>query len=69
MMELANFMPKLEGPVGVDFLLVDGEELVYVEGRDPYFLGSSWFAKKYSRSRRSTNTAGAWCLIWLATPT
>ena len=48
LMELANFMPKLQGPVGVDFLLVDGEELVYDDNRDPYFLGSSWFAKKYS---------------------
>lgn len=48
MMELANFMAKLEGPVGVDFLLVDGEELVYNDPRDPYFLGSTWFAKKYA---------------------
>jgi glutaminyl-peptide cyclotransferase len=46
-MELAHLMPKLEGPLGVDFLLVDGEELVYVEGRDPYFLGSTWFARQY----------------------
>ena len=49
LMELANFMPKLQGPVGVDFLLLDGEELVYDDNRDPYFLGSSWFAKKYVR--------------------
>jgi glutaminyl-peptide cyclotransferase len=48
LMELANFMPKLQGPVGVDFVLLDGEELVYVNERDPYFLGSSWFAKKYA---------------------
>lgn len=47
MMELANFMSKLEGPVGVDFVLLDGEELVYLDERDPYFLGSSWFAKQY----------------------
>ena len=39
LMELAHLMPKLEGPLGVDFVLVDGEELVYVEGRDPYCLG------------------------------
>src|SRR3954468_16143280 len=47
MMELAHLMPKLEGPLGVDFLLVDGEELVYTEGQDPYFLGSTWFAQQY----------------------
>ncbi len=49
LMELAHLMPKLEGPLGVDFLLLDGEELVYVEGRDPYFLGSTWFAQQYAQ--------------------
>ncbi len=49
LMELAHLMPKLEGPVGVDFLLVDGEELVYEEKRDPYLLGSTWFAEQYIR--------------------
>ena len=48
LMELAHLMPKLTGPIGVDFLLVDGEELVYVEKRDPYCLGSTWFAKQYA---------------------
>ncbi len=47
LMELAHFMKDLKGPVGVDFLLVDGEELVYQEKRDPYFLGTIWFAQKY----------------------
>jgi hypothetical protein len=46
-MELARFMPNLEGPLGVDFVLLDGEELVYLEGRDPYCLGATWFAQKY----------------------
>src|SRR3954470_2859121 len=31
LMELAHLLPKLTGPLGVDFLLVDGEELVYTE--------------------------------------
>jgi hypothetical protein len=47
LMELAHLMPKLEGPVGVDFVLLDGEELVYEDKRDPYCLGSTWFAKQY----------------------
>ena len=47
LMELGHLMPKLEGPIGVDFLLVDGEELVYVERRDPYCLGSTWFSNEY----------------------
>src|SRR4051812_21573341 len=50
MMELAHLMPKLEGPLGVDFLLVDGEELVYTEGKDPYFLGSTWFSRQYVKN-------------------
>ena len=48
MMELAHLMKNIDGPVGVDFLLVDGEELVYKEG-EPYFLGSTWFAQKYAK--------------------
>jgi hypothetical protein len=46
LMELAHLMPSFKGQLGVDFLLVDGEELVYKEG-DPYFLGTTWFAEKY----------------------
>ncbi len=47
LMELAHLMPKLEGDVGVDFVLFDGEELVYTDGRDKYFLGSEYFARQY----------------------
>jgi hypothetical protein len=50
LMELGHLMPKLDGPLGVDFLLVDGEELVYTEGQDPYFLGSTWFARQYVKN-------------------
>lgn len=49
LMELAHLMPDLDGPYGVDFVLFDGEELVWVDGRDPYFLGSEWFARQYVR--------------------
>lgn len=48
LMELAHFMPALEEmPFGVDFVFFDGEELVYVDRRDPYFHGSTWFAQQY----------------------
>jgi hypothetical protein len=46
LMELGRFMPKLPGAYGVDFVLFDGEELVYAEG-DEYFLGSKYFARQY----------------------
>jgi glutaminyl-peptide cyclotransferase len=45
--ELAHDMPGLQGKYGVDFVLFDGEELVYDGNRDPYFLGSEHFAREY----------------------
>lgn len=47
LMEMAHDMPKLNGPLGVDFLLFDGEELVYSD-QDRYFLGSEYFAREYA---------------------
>lgn len=47
MMELAHLMPRLEAKYGIDFVLFDGEELVYDGDRDPYFLGSEHFAQQY----------------------
>lgn len=47
LMELANHIDLLPADVGVDIVLFDGEELVYREGRDDYFLGSEHFARDY----------------------
>lgn len=44
---LAEKLPQLEGPWGVDFVLFDGEELVYDDDRDSYFLGSTYFAQQW----------------------
>jgi hypothetical protein len=49
LMELSHLMAEIDGFVGVDFLLVDGEELVYTEHKDPYFLGSTHFAQRHRR--------------------
>lgn len=49
LMELGRHMPDLEGKLGVDFVLFDGEELVFDE-RGDYFLGSTWFAEQYAQS-------------------
>jgi glutaminyl-peptide cyclotransferase len=46
-MELAHLMPDLKSNYGVDFVLFDGEELVYSDN-DPYFVGSTYFAKEYA---------------------
>jgi glutaminyl-peptide cyclotransferase len=50
LMELARFMAGIEGP-GVDFVLFDAEEYVFAAG-DPYFLGSTYFARQYAAARR-----------------
>lgn len=52
LMELARAMPALPGPVGVDFVLFDAEEYV-VGPRDPYCLGSTYFARHYAAEQRS----------------
>lgn len=49
--ELAHHMPKLSSKYGVDFVLFDGEELVYDKARDPFFLGSEHFASEYATNR------------------
>lgn len=51
LMELAPLIAEYDGPLGVDVVLFDGEELVYVERRDPYFLGSRYFAEAYAKRR------------------
>ncbi|TWT89045.1 alkaline phosphatase isozyme conversion aminopeptidase [Pseudobythopirellula maris] len=57
LMELAHHLEEYDGPMGVDLVLFDGEELVYIDpttpwGKgDPYFLGSNWFAQQYKRRK------------------
>lgn len=47
-MELAHHMEKLQPAYGVDFVLFDGEELVYAQQeQQTYFLGSKHFARHY----------------------
>lgn len=48
-MELAHHMEQLKPTFGVDFVLFDGEELVFErqQGRHVYFLGSEYFARHY----------------------
>lgn len=47
LMELAHQLNDLPADVGVDLVLFDGEEFVWQQGRDDYFLGSTFFAEKY----------------------
>jgi hypothetical protein len=51
MMEMAHQMANLKGKLGVDFVLFDGEEFIFEERRDPYFVGSEYFATAYANAR------------------
>jgi glutaminyl-peptide cyclotransferase len=48
LMELSHHFDRLPADVGVDIVLFDGEELVYKDPRDEYFLGSTHFARQYA---------------------
>lgn len=45
-MEMAHHMEQIKPTIGVDFVLFDGEELVY-DRQGKYFLGSEHFARRY----------------------
>ena len=47
-MELGHALQKLPMKVGVDLVFFDAEELVYEEPRDPFFVGSTHFARTYA---------------------
>jgi glutaminyl-peptide cyclotransferase len=47
LMELGTHLKDLPGPLGVDVVLFDAEELVYDRRRDQYFIGSNYFAHDY----------------------
>ena len=53
LMELGHDMAALEGKVGVDFVFFDGEEFILDPQRDPYFLGSEYFATEYANRRQT----------------
>jgi glutaminyl-peptide cyclotransferase len=50
LMELSHQFESLPDDIGVDIVLFDGEEFVWQQGRDDYFLGSTFFAEKYKAS-------------------
>tara|TARA_R110002049_G_scaffold4601_5_gene32119 strand:- start:171882 stop:173057 length:1176 start_codon:yes stop_codon:yes gene_type:complete len=47
LMEMSHQMADLPSDVGVDMVLFDGEEFIWEQGRDEYFLGSKYFARNY----------------------
>jgi hypothetical protein len=71
LMELAGAMPGLEGPVGIDFVLFDGEEYVFGP-RDPSSSGRRTSRGSTppggSRGRRPGATGPDSCSTWSPTP-
>ena len=52
MMEMAHHMKTVKTELGVDFLIVDGEEFVFASDRsDKYFFGSDHFANEYMKTK------------------
>jgi hypothetical protein len=47
LMELSHQFASLPDDVGIDIVLFDGEEFVWKQGRDDYFIGSNYFAENY----------------------
>lgn len=47
LMELANQLSDLPPDIGVDLVLFDGEEFIWDDRRDRYFIGSTYFAQAY----------------------
>jgi hypothetical protein len=46
LMELGHHLREIKSTYGVDLIFFDGEELVYNNIRDPFFLGSEYFSKE-----------------------
>jgi glutaminyl-peptide cyclotransferase len=50
LMQLAHDMKDLKTNLGVDFLLLDGEEFIF-DRNDRFFLGSEYFAREYAKGK------------------
>jgi Zn-dependent M28 family amino/carboxypeptidase len=66
LMELGHHMKDLKTPVGVDFVLFDGEEYVFERGRDEYFFGSKHFARTWQKTSARPEYEGAVLLDMIA---
>lgn len=63
LMEMGHHLPELKTPYGVDFIIFDGEELVFGERNGTYFLGSRHFANEYKARRHGTHRYAGGVLV------
>lgn len=69
LMEMGNHMKDLKTSVGVDFVIFDGEEFIYVTDgvrRDRYFIGSEHFALEWQKTKGRCDYAAAILLDMIA---
>ncbi len=69
LMEMGNHMKDLKTNVGVDFVIFDGEEFIYVtEGAkaDRYFIGSEYFANDWYKTKGRCDYSAAILLDMIA---
>jgi glutaminyl-peptide cyclotransferase len=50
LMQMGHDMKNLKSKYGVDFLFIDGEELIFSR-YDRFFLGSEYFARQYAKEK------------------
>lgn len=55
LMELAHHMKDFPTAVGIDFVIVDGEEYIFEPGRDKFFFGSEYFASEHRKKNPRPN--------------
>lgn len=69
LMELGNHMKNLKTNVGVDFVIFDGEEYIFVPkgtNKDRYFIGSRHFAQTWRQSKGRCEYSAAILLDMIA---
>jgi len=47
LLELARHLDSIETKYGIDLVFLDAEEFIFVKERDPFFVGSKYFAAAY----------------------
>ncbi len=50
LMELARHLAQVDTKYGVDLVFLDAEEFIFDKERDPFFLGSTYFAQRYRQA-------------------
>ena len=50
LMEIARHLNAIDVNYGVDLVFLDAEEFIFEKDRDPFFIGSTYFAQRYRQA-------------------